>query len=130
MFVLQWSFSSLLCLLLWSMFSLFPPCSTHCLLLFLAPLFRPSYSSKVMRLMKDEHGPRNMVTITSCTPHLSLSHCLLLWLFCTYCTILSSNFSTPSFIPSVCHSLTSSSLIPPSTSCWCLLIAVMLMWTD
>lgn len=113
MFVLQWSLAPLVCVLLWSIFSLFPPFPTLCLSLFRHPFFCPSFPSKVMHLMKGEFCPRIMMTITSCTPH--LLHCLLPWLPCTYSTLLfSCPPPPPSFILSVCHSF-SRLLIPNST---------------
>lgn len=97
MFVLQQSFARLERIFLWGMFSLFPPFPTHCLLRLLPPFFCPSFPSKVMNLMKVQCCPRSMMIITSCTPHLSQ---------CFFVAALHlSLFSFPSFILSVCHSL-------------------------
>lgn len=120
--------------------------SHHCLRVVLRSMFSPLLSPtipsslplsfisrKVSCLMEDACDPRGTMTIISLADYRGgrLAPTVLLQYFSALYSPTNS-LPLPPFsasLPSVCHSR-SNSLIPPSTSCWCLLIAVMLMWTD
>lgn len=126
---------------------LFPPCITDSnlcsfsgapallyLQLLLSPLSFVSHQGYTAHLAKCKRCPRNAMTITSGAPH--RSHCLLpatVLLFSGRLSCLVPPFfHPPLLVPRGCHSRSRPLIlhVPPSNSCWCLLITVTVMWTD
>lgn len=135
MFACQWSFcttcvsSAGACLAFSNLFPL--NASTFPSSLLLSFILQQGDSSNEGRVLPKEHDDHHQLYTLSLLLSIALAAFHLLVPHCT--KLFSPAISL--FLPllhsfSLSFPLTSSSLIPPSTSCWCLLIAVMLMWTD
>lgn len=109
-----WQIFCSVCVLLWSIINLFPPSACPCMSsLLLSSMPQQGEESNEGRAWPKDQDEHPQLYFSS-APHVC---------FCGRLAPLSS-------FQSVIPALTSSSLIPHSTSCWCLLLAVMLMLTD